>query len=184
MKTGKRFDNLESKYYSDLGGDVFDGNAGRAGLKRSNLQGGIEVPLIIRWPKKVQSGRVSERLVANYDLLSTFAEITGYDKPVESDGVSFYKELIDKDDQKEHEFIVFSSYTGPTIIAKDGWKLRSYLSKNTFELFYLPDDYREENDVSNKYPEKLIELKNKLLEACDGDFNNGLYSSQKKQISF
>lgn len=57
MRTGEIFDNLESKYYSDSGGDVFDGNDGRAGLKRSNLQGGIEVPLIIRWPGKIRSGK-------------------------------------------------------------------------------------------------------------------------------
>ncbi len=35
---------------------------------------------------------------------------------------------------------------------------------------------------AERFPDKLNELKRKLLEACDGDFNNGLYSSQKNQI--
>jgi hypothetical protein len=39
----------------------------------------------------------------------------------------------------------------------------------------LPDDFQEKNDLAGKFPEKLVELKGKLLMACEGDFNNGLY---------
>jgi len=182
METGKIFDNLESKYYSSLGGDIFDGNNGRAGLKRSNLQGGIEVPLIIRWPDGIRPGTVCDRLVANYDLLPTIAEITGYEGPINGDGLSFYQELIGKDPVDEHNFIVYSSFYGPTLITNEGWKLRSFLAKDIFELYYLPDDYHEENDLSGEYPAMLNELKIKLLEACDGDFNNGMYTIKKNQI--
>ena len=182
MKTGEIFDNLESKYYSELGGDIFNGNGGRAGLKRSNLQGGIEVPLIIRWPERINQGRVSNLLVANYDILPTIAEITGYGGQVNTDGLSFYQELIEKDTVVEHDCIVYSSFLGPTLITHDGWKLRSYMAKDVFELYYLHDDYREEHDLSKINHGKLKELKNKLLKACDGDFNNGLYSNQKNQI--
>jgi len=183
MNTGETFDNLKSKYYSELGGDIFNGNGGRAGLKRSNLQGGIVTPLIIQWPKKIEPGRVSNLLISNYDILPTIAEIIGYDGKINTDGLSFYKELIEEKTAAEHDNIVFSSFLGPTLITDDGWKLRTYLVKDVFELYYLPDDYREEHDLSEKYPEKLKELKNKLLEACDGDYYNGLYSSQKNQIN-
>ena len=182
IKTGKRFDNLKNKYYSDIAGDIFNGNGGRAGMKRSNLQGGIVVPLYIRWPKKVKPGRVSNLLVANYDILPTVADITGYDKHFHTDGISFYNELTGTHKQTEHEYVVYSSFYGPTLITKDGWKIRSYLSKNVFELFYLPDDFREENDLSKKHPDKLKELKSELLKACDGDLENGLYSPKKDQI--
>lgn len=182
METGKTFDNLESKYYSTLGGDIFDGNNGRAGLKRSNLQGGIEVPLIIRWPNTIPPGKVSDRLVANYDLLPTIAEICGYEGPVNGDGLSFYQELTGKDPVDEHDFIVYSSFYGPTLITNEGWKLRTFLKEDIFELYYLPDDYREENDLSGEYPALLNELKNELFKACDGDFNNGLYRIDISQI--
>ena len=46
-----------------------------------------------------------------------------------------------------------------------------------FELFYLPDDFKEEKDLSEQHPEKLKELKSQLLEACEGDFFNGLFSN-------
>jgi arylsulfatase A-like enzyme len=182
MQTGEIFDNLESKYYSESGGDIFNGNGGRAGLKRSNLQGGIEVPLIVLWPEKIREGRVSKLLVANYDILSTIADITGYEGSINNDGLSFYKELIEKDSVPEHEFIVYSSFLGPTLITNEGWKLRTFLVKDLFELYYLPDDYREEHDLSKKYQGKLTELKDKLLESCDGDLKNGLYTYQKNQI--
>jgi arylsulfatase A-like enzyme len=182
MKTGKVFDNLENKYYSELGGDVFDGNGGRAGLKRSNLQGGIRVPLIVRWPKKIHPNRVSNLLVANYDILSTIAEVTGYSKSYNTDGISFFYELTEKDAGTEHDFVIYSSFYGPTLITKNGWKLRTYLPKDVFELYFLPDDFREENDLSEKYPDKVDELKSELLKACNGDFNNGLYSNAKNQI--
>ncbi|SFS41547.1 Arylsulfatase A [Zhouia amylolytica] len=175
IKTGERFDDLGRKYYSDLAGDIFDGNGGRAGMKRSNLQGGINVPLIMRWPDKINENITSDRLIASYDLLPTIAEIVGYNKPIEVDGVSYFKEIFGDDNVEEHEYVVYSSFTGPTLITKDGWKIRTHLRKNAFELFYLPEDFKEEKDLSEQYPEKFKALKEMMLLACDGDFKNGLY---------
>ena len=89
------------------------------------------------------------------------------------------KELFDPVEQnnEEHEFIVYSSFLGPTLITNDGWKLRTYLKKGVFELYYLPDDFQEKKDLAVEFPEKLEELKHKLLNACEGDFKNGLYAS-------
>ncbi|TXD76591.1 arylsulfatase [Algoriphagus ratkowskyi] len=183
IQTGERFDDHTNKYYSELAGDVFDGNGGQAGMKRSNLEGGIRVPLIIKWPDKIEKGRVSQRLTANYDLLATIAELTGYSEDFETDGLSFLNELMSvgsKDPQ--HEFLVYSSFTGPTLITQDGWKLRTILAKDIFELFYLPEDLKEQHDLSVLHPAKLESLKKSLLEACDGDYQNGLYSTTKSQI--
>jgi len=182
METGEVFDDLVSKYYSESAGDVFNGNGGRAGMKRSNLQGGLEVPLIVRWPGRIQAGSVSKRLVASYDFLPTLAEITGYSGSFSSDGLSFYGELTGEGPAEEHNFIVFSSFQGPALITSEGWKLRSYLEQDTFELYYLPDDFREERDLADTYPEKVSKLKEKLLVACEGDFSHGHFSHGKNQI--
>ena len=56
------------------------------------------------------------------------------------------------------------------------------IGKDVFELYYLLDDFREESDLSEIYPDKLNELKSELLKACDGNLINGLYSSRKNQI--
>jgi arylsulfatase A-like enzyme len=180
MKTGERFDEYKSKFYSDLAGDVFNGNGGRAGLKRSNHEGGIRVPLLIKWPQHVPKGKVSERLVANYDLVPTLAEIAGFASTFDTDGISFYQELLGQKSTREHPFIVYSSFIGPTLITSDGWKIRSFLKNDAFELYHLPVDFREEKDLSEQYPDKLKTLKSELLKACDGDFRNGLYSTSNQ----
>ena len=179
MKTGERFDDYKRKFYSDSGGDVFNGNGNRAGLKRSNLEGGINVPLIISWPEKIKESGTTNRLTANYDILATIADITGYSKKFKTDGISFYDVLLGQDTNEAHDFVVYSSFTGPALISIDGWKLRTFLPHNSFELYYLPDDFQEEKDLSEKYPEKLKELKIKLLNACDGDFQNGHFTHRK-----
>jgi hypothetical protein len=43
-------------------------------------------------------------------------------------------------------------------------------------VFVILTPHREETDLSKKFPGKFEELKNKLLEACDGNFKNGLFS--------
>lgn len=182
MQTGEVFDDLHSKYYSGPAGDVFNGNGGRAGMKRSNLQGGLQVPLIIRWPGMIEAGSVSTGLVASYDFLPTLAEIAGYSGSFSSDGLSFLGELTGEGAEEEHEFIVFSSFQGPALITRDGWKLRTYLKQDIFELYYLPDDFREEKDLADIYPERVSELKEKLLVACEGDYLHGHYSHGKNQI--
>lgn len=132
MQTGERFDNLENKYYSELAGDVFNGNNGRAGMKRSNLQGGLEVPLLVRWPGHVPAGATSDLLVTNYDWLPTIADIVGFREPFVTDGISFLGEMTEGTQVDQHEFVVHSSFEGPTMIAKDGWKLRYFITKKRF----------------------------------------------------
>ncbi len=182
MATGKRFDELKEKYYSNLAGDVFNGNGGRAGMKRSNLEGGIRTPLLFKWPNKIPKNSICNRLVANYDLLPTIADIVGSKQKLGVDGVSYYQELLGKNSKTKHDYIVYSSFYGPTLITNDGWKIRSYNKQNAFEINYLPNDFREEKDLSKENPKKLEELKSKLIMACDGDLDNGFYGN-KSQIS-
>lgn len=195
LTTGKLFDNYQHKYYSELANDVFNGNGGRAGLKKSNLQGGVNVPLLARWPGKITAGAVSNRLVASYDMLPTIAELVKYPEKLAVDGLSYYQTLLGndlgkelgnelgqelvKEDKTAHDYIVYGSFEGPILVTNDGWKIRSYLPKKAFELFYLPDDKAEKNDLSVLRPNKLKQLKKLLIDACDGDSNNGFVSWQQ-----
>ncbi len=178
MQTGEHFDNIDTKYYSDLVGDVFDGNDGMAGMKRDNWEGGVRVPLIYHWPGKLQGGKTIHTRVTNYDMINTFAELLNIDLPEGKDGVSYYPELIGKEASKPHEFIVFASFHGPALVTQDGWKLRYFGTKDIYQLYYLPDDYREERDLAEEHSEVLERLKKELIEACDGDIKNGWFSYQ------
>lgn len=179
MQTGERFDNVTTKFYSELGGDVFNGNDGMAGLKYDNWEGGLRVPLLVKWPGKIEGGQEANNLVANYDLVPTFADLLGIELEESKDGISIMPILTGADKTTEHDYTINSSMYGGTIVTKEGWKLRNYYGKDIFQLYYLPDDYREENDLAAQFPEKVEELKTILTKECNGDLANGLFTYQK-----
>ena len=174
LQTGQLFDNYADKYRSSVSGDIFNGNAGMAGLKRSNLEGGVRIPLVFYGPGIVPSGKRSDALVANYDFLPTMAEWLKLGDMRQKDGRSFLSQLLKEKTESAHSYIVFGSNTGPAIVTADGWKLRYYLSRNTIELFFLPDDPQELNDLSTIHVDKVSELKSLLLKECGGNLRNGV----------
>lgn len=171
--SGEKYDNIKTKYYSELNGDIFDGNDGMAGLKRSNWEGGTRIPLFWYWKGKINPGVISNQMVSNYDFLNTLAEIVGQNPVPEKDGIS-YAETLFGGQSEVRDYTVNRSFIGPAIVTKEGWKLRYYLQKDVFQLYYLPDDYREENDLSLEQKEKVEKLKEILFNECDKDWNNGL----------
>ncbi len=179
MQTGEKFDQVHTKYYSELAGDVFNGNDGMAGMKRDNWEGGVRVPLIYHWPGNIVGGKTISKVVANYDLMSTFSDLLGVEIPSEKDGVSYLPALFGAQTKEEHDFVVFASFQGPALVTQDGWKLRYYGSKDLYQLYYLPDDYREENDIADKHSEKVAQLSEELIKACNGDIINGWFTYKR-----
>ncbi|HUX56762.1 MAG TPA: arylsulfatase [Bacteroidales bacterium] len=178
MITGKLFNNISDKFYSQIGGDVFDGNNGMAGLKRSNWEGGVREPLFIRWKGKIKAGVISTRLVTNYDFLSTMADLVNVQLPVKKDGISYLPELMGKK-SKEHPYVVYSSYMGPALVTRDGWKLRYFAPQKIYQLYYLPNDYREKNNLISQQAQKAEQLKKLLITACEGNLDNGWFKDDK-----
>ena len=172
LETGQSYDNISTKFYSPLGGDVFDGNNGMAGLKRSNWEGGVRVPLLWYWKGKIKPGTISNQMVSNYDFLNTLADIVGTKTIKKKDGLSYAKTLFGRK-SKERAYTVYSSTMGPALVTKEGWKIRYFLKKDVFQLYYLPNDYKEENELSTENPNKMAELKKLLFKACDSNWENG-----------
>ncbi|WP_300596136.1 sulfatase-like hydrolase/transferase [Niabella sp.] len=183
METGKLYNDVTDKFYSGIGGDVFDGNHGMAGLKRSNWNGGVKVPLFVYWPSRFQKGKVTG-LVTNYDFLSTIADLLQVPVADQKDGISYLPVLQQQASRNkpQHASIAFASFMGPALVTNDGWKLRYYAPKKIFQLYHLPDDQREEKELSATYPEKLKWLQQELLKKCDGDLNNGWFSDEKNIV--
>lgn len=181
MKTGEFFDDINTKYYSDLAGDVFDGNGGMAGIKRSNWEGGVRVPLIVNWPKKIKKGVTSNALVTNYDFISTMADLVGFKLSENKDGISYLPTLFGQN-SKQHDFVVYSSFMGPALVTNDGWKLRYFAPKDIFQLYFLPSDYREEKNLIAENPGKTEQLKILLIKECNGDLENGWFRNEKSLL--
>jgi cerebroside-sulfatase len=173
METGKLFDDYTDKYYSDKAGDRFNGNAGMAGLKRSNLDGGAHIPLIVYWQGHWTQG-TNTQLVSMYDLLPTFADLLNVKLPMKKDGISILPALDKQKSVSKKRYVVYGSNLGPAIVTNEGWKLRHYRHKNVFELYNLRKDAQERKNVIEKYPRLAKKLKTILLKECGGDFANGI----------
>ena len=138
----------------------FASNYGRG--KGYLYEGGIRVPMIASWPGKIKPGTKSDHISAHYDMLATFSEITGYDLPNGSDGLSILPTLLSDDDQKQHEFLLweFPSYGGQVAIRMGDWKVvRQHLINDkeeaTLELYNLSSDLLETNNVAEEHPDIL-----------------------------
>jgi arylsulfatase A-like enzyme len=173
IKTGEPFDNSYSKYYGDKAGDVFDGNMGMAGLKKSNLNGGINIPFVFYWKGKLKR-RACEEVVSGYDFLPTMADFLGVKLETKKDGISFLPALMKGRRLPKNRVVMVSSDEGPAIIVNDGWKLRFFNKQKKYELYDIRKDMEEKYDVILRFPGKAEELKKLLLEQCNGNIDNGV----------
>ena len=175
---GNRFDDITTKFYSETGGDVFNGNNGMGGLKWSSWEGGTRIPYMVRFPGKVTPGSVSDHMLTNYDLMPTLADFIGAEMPQDKDGISFLPTLLERqEDQQHHEWVIYASRLGPALVTAEGWKLRYINRTDNFQLYHLPSDYREENDLSTDHPDLVARLSGWMRNACDGDYQNGTPSA-------
>ncbi len=180
---GENIDNIHTKYYSETAVDVFDGNDGMAGIKRSNWEGGVRVPLIYYWKDKMEGGRTVDQLVANYDMMATWADFLNIQLPEDKHSQSYLPELLGNENPMSRTYTVYASFMGAALVTNDGWKLRHYAPEDLFQLYYLPDDYREEKDLLEDNYDKFLELKEKLLKACNGDLKNGYFHPRERVLA-
>ncbi|MGB5170828.1 MAG: arylsulfatase [Eudoraea sp.] len=137
----------------------FDGDYGRG--KGFLYEGGIRVPMIASWPNKIMSGSKSEHISVHYDMMATFADISGFEVPKDTDGISLSPTLFSQNGQKEHEFLYweFPSYGGQVALRMGDWKvLRQNLLNEetpTLELYNLREDPTEKQNLAALHPEIL-----------------------------
>jgi len=157
--------------YNRLGGSdsEFFKSAGEfRGFKGSVYEGGIRVPLVIRWPGKIEAGTISGHISAFQDILPTLAEIAGAKTiiPQNIDGISFTPTIQKQGIQNNHEnlYMEFPGYGGQQMVRMGKWKgVRKEMSKGNMhiELYNLEEDISEQNDISLKNPdivEKIREI--------------------------
>jgi arylsulfatase A-like enzyme len=138
--------------------------------KGSCYEGGIRVPLMIRWPGVTKAGAVCQEPVVVMDLMPTLLAACGVspkgDGPV--DGMDLKPLLLDPSARLQRD-VLFWHYphyyetTSPVsaVRARD-WKLLEYYEDDHVELFNLKDDPGEKTDLAGKFPEKATELRQKL----------------------
>ncbi len=125
-------------------------------------EGGIRVPLIVSWPNHIKPGTSNEHPSAFYDIMPTLCDLAGVTPPKGTDGISFKPSLLGKD-QETHQYLYweFPSYKGQQAVRLGKWK---GIRKNIFdgnlqiELYNLDTDLKEEQDVSEQFPNIVKEI--------------------------
>ena len=144
--------------------DYFNSNGPLRGYKRDLYEGGIRVPLVARWPGKIEAGAETDHISAFWDFLPTVCDLAGVKTPRGIDGVSFAPSLLGSGDQQAHSFLywAFHERGGRVAVRKGDWKLVKYdVDKNPkakWELYDLSKDIGETRDVSSYFPEVVSEL--------------------------
>lgn len=76
----------------------FIGDHGRCHIRGKQFlyEGGIRIPMIVRWPGKIAPGQVSDSLVMSIDICATVLEAAGVDAPVPLHGKSLFSASVKK----------------------------------------------------------------------------------------
>jgi arylsulfatase len=130
------------------------------GLKTQLYEGGIRVPLIARWPGRIQPGSVNDHYSAFWDFLPTLADIVGVEAPVDLDGVSMAPTLLGEPGQQAHEYLYWE-YVGRQAVRFGDWKAYRPSVDAPIELYDLSLDIGEQQDVAADNPEiveRIIEI--------------------------
>ncbi len=144
------------------------------GNKGNFYEGGIRVPLIVRWPGVVEPASECRVPVISTDFFPTILEIAGLPPRPEChvDGVNIVSLLKGEAGLKRDAlYWHYPNYIGAghpggarpcSVVRKGDWKLIESLEDNRLELFSLREDLGEKNDLAASMPEKAGELRRLL----------------------
>lgn len=148
--------------------DFFEGKANLRGYKGTFYEGGIRVPLLVRWPGKIRPGSTSDHACAFWDMLPTFVDLAGAKSPDRTDGISIVPTLLGRDSQRPHDFLYweYPHANGFEQALRQGdWKLVIPPGKGkAAELFNLKSDPSEATNVAEQNREIVNKMKERLRE--------------------
>lgn len=148
-----------------------EGKAGRApgsagplrGRKRDLYEGGIRVPGLLEWPKKIKGGRHTSIPACTSDYVPTVLDLLKLKlkKDLPLDGVSLLP-LIEGAMKARPKAIGFESRNQVAWIDNQ-WKLYGQIGKQKkMSLYDLSKDVGERTDLSKTYPERLETMRKQL----------------------
>jgi len=144
----------------------FNSSGGLRGYKRSMTEGGIRVPMIVRWPGKAKRAE-SDLVWAFWDFLPTVAELAGARAPSGLDGQSIAPEILGTAPVKPHEFLYWEFHEGGSkqAVRTGDWKaIRSKMGV-PLELYDLRHDIYEMENVAAKHPDVIARVEEYLKSA-------------------
>jgi N-acetylgalactosamine-6-sulfatase len=174
---------------------------GRRAFKGGLFEGGIGVPFIARWPKKIAAGKVDETSIFSaVDLLPTLCELANVKLPnsYQPDGTSQVRTLMGKGQAKRSKPLFWrTSAPWPAheskpdhwvsyVVVSQQWKLCLNRDLEYAELFDLVKDPLEKKNVVDKQEQVVAKLKTMLddwLASLPPKPTGNVFSSLRKQLA-
>jgi len=162
-------------FLSHYGGASSTNTGPFRGIKRSLYEGGIREPFIVRWPKGTPAGRIdNETVIGGTDFLPTVTALAGAKAPVSlnSDGENMSAALKGSSQSRslplmwENRFPVYGHviHKSPVLAIREGkWKLLLNPDGSRIELFDIPSDPTELNNVAGSHPDLVKRMSGTVL---------------------
>ena len=164
----KLTDNTLVIFVSDNGGFSGAANMGPfSGAKSTTMEGGIRVPLIMRWPGKIRSGTISDQVCMTFDLTRSIINLTQAKVPaMQLDGFDLVNHIFKR--KPDFSRTLFwrgkrGERTWSAVRDGDLKFVRKTEGQTQEWLFDLSKDLGEKNDLSSARPSQVARLKKLLL---------------------
>lgn len=137
-------------------------------------EGGIRVPLIVTWPKRIKAGSTNRTPVYSADLFATAVEIAGLKNTTGLDAASLLPLLTGRGKlTRAALYWHYPHYSNQSIngghfdqpgaaIRQGDYKLIEFYQDNHVELYDLKTDLSERNDLARSRPQAVAKLRQKL----------------------
>lgn len=122
------------------------------GGKGNLYEGGLKIPSLVRWPGKVQAGRVSDLIWYHPDIFPTLADLVESETPSDLDGISLLPTILGEESagraQETHKMLYWE-FGKQTAVRYGKWKAIRPKRNGPWALYDLTTDVSETTDVSN-----------------------------------
>ncbi|MBM3335420.1 arylsulfatase [Candidatus Sumerlaeota bacterium] len=154
-------------------GDFFKANGPLRDYKTSMYEGGLRVPMIVRWPGKIKAAATNNNLVWYFaDVMPTLADLAGTKPPKGIDGISVLPTLLGEDvvgrKQQTHDFLYWELITGMRLqqaVRMGDWKAVRVKQEAPLEIYNLRDDLGETKNVAAEHPDVVARIE-AYLKTC------------------
>ncbi|MFC1762077.1 sulfatase-like hydrolase/transferase [Planctomycetota bacterium] len=164
-------DNTVVWFLSDNGGmRRTSDNRPLRGSKGNSYEGGLRVPMIVKWPGKSPAGIVLEEAVTSLDIGATAIAMAGGD-PARAGlhGKDIRPYTTQQSNEAPHDVLYWHTAKGyrPEGVIREG-DFKLIITKGKTELYHLKDDFSETTDLAASQPERV-----QSMLACWKEWNKG-----------
>jgi len=127
------------------------------GGKFISTEGGVRVPMFVRWPGTIKPGQ-SDHVCAFWDFLPTAARLAGIQAPGDTDGISIAPTLLGRpEQQKKHEYLYWETRHGQAARKGRYRAFRPHPSK-PMEIYDIVADIASTRDIAGERADLVKEF--------------------------